>query len=289
VTRQRAKPEINFSNYEPSYPRVFRLLRQAGWYEERKVDVVNVDVDDTGKARGDIRLTHAPREFLRSFGGLEVPRQGMYGSSFRTGSSHIYDNLLFAEHGSYIDKLASFDWPYPVLEFESSVGFMTKSAKVLAVDDYYQSCVHANDPFQLMDWIIDKKSQPSVVRAYNDYNQIPDDYWHLMWQHPLDFHLGQYKAHQLTEGDKTDFVLEKIVHEFIAIRVTEVAQRGEDLFVAYHKYEDNLDESVARDVIVYKIFDEGLGARYRDQTKRIHFTNLGNGKAVVLDWPKRRP
>jgi len=281
--------ETNFAHYEAAYPGVFRLLRQAGWYEGRSVEVVNVDLDETGNVRGHLRFTQVHRAFLQSFGGLEVPRQGTYGCGFRVGVGKVYENLLFAEHGSYIKDLANFENPYPVLEFENFVGFMTKHGQMLAVDDYYQSRVRAKDPFQLMNWILDEKNEPGVVRAYNDYNQIPDDYWHLMWQHPLDFHLSQYKPYQLTEGDKTDFVLEKIVHKFIAIRVSEVAQRGEDLFVAYHKYEGNLDESVARDVIVYKIFDEWLGGRYRDQTKRIHFTNLGSGKVVVLDWPKRLP
>lgn len=157
--------------------------------------------------------------------------------------------------------------------------------QLLAIDDNYQICFQAKDPFQLMEWIVDPKSQPGVLRHDLEYKHIPQEYWHLAAEtHPLAFHLRQYRPYQLTEGDRTTYVLESVATKVVQVEVSELVKQGNELSIKYRRH-PWLADQLARQMIIHKLLDEWLEGRFRQTTEGIRFQNIDDNRIETTPWP----
>lgn len=287
------RQKIDFAHYESQYPRIFRLLRDAGWNERRAVDFPDVDEGSDGKLRGHAILHDRAHSFLQSFYGLRVAVPKSYGErGFLIGFGPQWDLMEFDRHHDKVQDLCSDiagdGFAYPILSWDRCVAFsLWDSDQVIAIDDNYQVCFKAKDPFQLMEWILDPQSQPEVQRHDLEYIHIPQEYWHLAAEtHPLAFHLRQYRPLQLTDGNRITYVLESVTTKVVEVEVTELVEEGEVLSVKYRTH-PWLADKLARQMIVYKLLDEWLEGRYRKTTELIRFENVVDQRVMTAPWPDR--
>jgi hypothetical protein len=277
---------IDFGTYESRYPWVFNLLRKAGWHERRFVDFVDVDTDPAGELRGELILHDYARAFLHAFYGLRVSVKTADGDiGFFVGFDETWGRMKFGEHGSGINKLANFDFPYPILSWESYVGFATASGASLAVDDCYQTYIKSHDPFELMQWILAPRNTPLAEVGYIKRECVPYEYWPMIYDRPLDYHLPRYAVYTITEGDKTDYILERTRDGVIALRVVQLTEKDRSLYVSYLLEDPNMHDYLAHRLILHKLLDEWFEERFRGRIQEVHFTNDRTGEGETLRWP----
>ncbi len=280
-------PTTDFSRYEPAYPELFALLRKAGWHPRRFVDFPRVDLDANGEPYGFLVLEAYPEAFLHSFYGLEVAAQQSFGEvRISIGFGERWERMRYEEYGINIDALAGYAFPYPAFGWETMMGFVTSDGRALAVDDTYQVFARANDPFQLMDEALFRRRAPGFEHGYLERQHIPLDYWRLVWDRPLEYHLPKYRAYAVTEGGSTEYVLECIEHpQLFAVRVPEIREMNGDLLVSYRRNDPQMSPSLAMNLIVVKLLDQFFEGAYRERVRRIHLKDIDTGKTAVLGWP----
>ena len=283
----RQPPKIDFTQYEPGYARLFALLRRVGWNERRFVDFVDADLGPDGEPRGILILHDYAEAFLHSFYGLEVAvKEGNVPAGFSLKLGEQWDSMSFDKHGWCINGLSDFTFPYPFLSTNGAVGFVTEKGQAFTIDDCYQRTIHANDPFQLMDYLLFRENTPGLERSYVEWDLIPRDYKHLVWNRPLEYHLARYRAYAQTEGNRTEYVLEQIKYpQLFKITASDLTESGQDLFVSYRRSDREMGASTARGLVVRKLLDEFFEKRYRNQITRIHLKDLSTEETTVIGWP----
>lgn len=286
----RERPRLDFSPFEPRYPRVFALLRQHGWTSNRFVEFPDVDLDPAGAPRGEIILNDFAEAFLHSFYGIEVVAKHSWGDRrVLFGFDERFETMRMKHYLEKLDGFSGYTFPYPILAWETMTGFATERGDAFAVDDFYQVYVRAPDPFRLAERALFNEQGPDLEKGYLERPNVPFDYWPLIWNRPLDYHLPKYKAFALTEGDHTEYVLQHLDYpKLFQVIVTELVEDGSTLRLKYRRTDPEMLVSVATALIVQKLLVEFFERTFNNRIQRIELTDHATKEVTATTWPRDR-
>lgn len=286
-------PLFDFSRYESAHPALFQQLRRAGWYPERFVEFVRAETRP-GLEYAFV-LDDYPQAFLHSFYGLETSVKTSWGErGFSIGFGKNLDRLHLEENIPYLNGFTADNdlgtFPYPVLEWSTFVGFVTDLGAAVAINETFQTYVRAQNPYQLMDFILFGQDKPGVQTGYLERKHMPLDFWHLVWNRPLEYHLPNHRAVRILEGNQTRYVLEYTGYQkhenLFKIHVSQLEEANGELFASYKRADQSMSTSLATDLIVFKLLDEFFEGSYRSRIRLMHLTDERTGEVTTLTWPK---
>ena len=129
--------------------------------------------------------------------------------------------------------------------------------------------------------------------GYLERKYMPLDYWNLVWNRPLEYHLPNYRAFRTMEGNQTQYVLEYAGNprhrELFKIYVSQLEEANGELFARYKRADQSMSTSLATDLIVFKLLDEFFEGSYRSRIRLIRLTDERTGEVTTLTWPKAAP
>lgn len=287
----RQPPRIDFTPFEGRYPRVFDLLRKRGWTSSRFVEFPDIDRDATGAPRGEVLLNDFAEALLHSFYGLEIEAKNSWGNRrVLFGFDERLQKVMLNDYLQNMDGFSGFTFPYPILAWDTMTGFATERGDAFAIDDFYQVYVRATDPFRLTERALFNEKGVGLESGYLERRNMPQDYWHLVWNRPLDYHLPQYSVYALVDGGNTEYVLQCIEHpQLFQVIVTQISEAGQTLHVKYRRNDSAMQIPIATGLIVHKLLDEFFEGTYRDRIQRIELIDEQTAKVIVARWPQNAP
>jgi hypothetical protein len=150
---------LDLNAAEANYPKVFALLRNAGWKPDRVVEL-----PPESDAEGFVLHSDA-EAFLLSFNDIEidllVPVQDLQiHRSLRMGFGAALRRMDPPVASAYIDRVSGTSFVYPVATSGDLVVFLLEGGRALAVDELFHGCVWTRDVFQMMHWILFGERSP---------------------------------------------------------------------------------------------------------------------------------
>ena len=227
--------------------------------------------------------------FLHSFYGLELEAKNSWGKRrVLFGFDERLQKLLLDQYISCIEGFSGFSFPCPILAWESMIGFATERGDAFAIDDFYRVSVRATDPFRLAERALFQEKGPGLESGYLERRSMPQDYWHLVWNRPLAYHLPKYEAHALTEGGHTEYVLQCIDNPkyptLFQVIVTDISELGQTLHIKYGRSDRQMPIPIATGLIVHTLLDDFFERTYRDRIQRIELTDETTKKVMTGDF-----
>jgi len=279
---ERRPPRFDFSPFEGRYPRVFAMLREQGWTSQRFVEIPDIELE----ASRDLVLTDFPRAFLHSFFGLELAVKQPWGERrVLFGYDGRLKNLMIDDYVNRLDGFCDYAFPYPVLTWDTMFGFATERGDAFAVDDFYQVFARGPDPFRLAEYALFREGGRGLETGYLERKNMPADYWHLVWNRPLEYHNAKYKAFAIQEGGRTEYVLENTDYpDLFQVMVSELTESGSVLTAKYRRADSDMPTSVASALVVSKLLGEFFEGTHRDRIHRIVLTDEKTGEVSVTLW-----
>lgn len=148
---------LNILEAQRYHPRLFDVLRAAGWSEDRHIAVSDEFYDDA--AGLGFFADDYQREFLQSFHGLEVHFEfqvpsGTEHRSLTVGFGEQLERMNARVNIGYIRRLAKTPELIPIIMSGDLAVFGIDDGRCLALEVSFRYCVWSANPFEMMEWLL---------------------------------------------------------------------------------------------------------------------------------------